>query len=331
MESNSLPEAFPESEKPKKQAKKKVPEEAPSQPPTPPTPSVVVPHAKPPKQPKMRMSTGGGKPLNSPVQRLPNVNSSSGARPSNSPVPRHLSPGTRYPIPGSHQPNPSPGKGGMTIVRQPATQVRPNEKNDLRRMATQNANMLSRLNVSYTTTRSNTPTTSTSLTPAVTIMPIPPTYPQSNRQDQYTFSTSPPGRSRQEYPSSSDVAMNSSFEFQPLEEGSMWQKVNATFQFDKKTRQLWHQLHAPYGSYTSFLRHLVLLETHWRNGDLALTPSASPRARQYLSSVQNRIQAYEGVPSDPETSSLEPGPLICDVRSLATESTDSWNTQPASK
>ena len=64
-------------------------------------------------------------------------------------------------------------------------------------------------------------------------------------------------------------------------------------QFDPSTKRLWQDLHYAYGNYASFLRHLILLEKYWRNGDLVLSDSASQKASGYIRSMRNRINAYE--------------------------------------
>eukprot|EP00095_Tigriopus_kingsejongensis_P003267 snap_masked-scaffold69_size418775-processed-gene-3.20 protein:Tk03267 transcript:snap_masked-scaffold69_size418775-processed-gene-3.20-mRNA-1 annotation:"hypothetical protein Phum_PHUM604780" len=71
-------------------------------------------------------------------------------------------------------------------------------------------------------------------------------------------------------------------------------KCSVNIQFDQSTKKLFQDLHHPYGNYTSFIRHLILLEKYWRNGDLALAESANQKASVYLKSVKNRIDAYEG-------------------------------------
>ena len=63
--------------------------------------------------------------------------------------------------------------------------------------------------------------------------------------------------------------------------------------FDHNTRKLWKDLHNPYGNYSSFFRHLLLLERYWRNGDLELSENAKEKSSIYLRSVRNRIDAYE--------------------------------------
>ena len=53
-------------------------------------------------------------------------------------------------------------------------------------------------------------------------------------------------------------------------------------QFDPNTKRLWQDLHYAYGNYASFLRHLILLEKYWRNGDLILSDNASQKASGYI-------------------------------------------------
>merc|ERR1711892_801389 len=72
------------------------------------------------------------------------------------------------------------------------------------------------------------------------------------------------------------------------------EKCAVNINFDLNTKKLWQDLHYPYGNYTSFFRHLILLEKYWRNGDLSLSNTASVKASAYLKSVQNRIKTYEG-------------------------------------
>ena len=66
-----------------------------------------------------------------------------------------------------------------------------------------------------------------------------------------------------------------------------------TISFDHNTQKLWDDLHLPYENYTSFFRHLILLEKYFRNGDLALSENASLKASSYIKSLQNRIEEYE--------------------------------------
>ena len=66
-----------------------------------------------------------------------------------------------------------------------------------------------------------------------------------------------------------------------------------TISFDLNTQKLWDDLHLPYENYTSFFRHLILLEKYFRNGDLALSENASQKASSYIKSLQNRIEEYE--------------------------------------
>ena len=55
-----------------------------------------------------------------------------------------------------------------------------------------------------------------------------------------------------------------------------------TISFDQNTQKLWDDLHLPYETYTSFFRHLILLEKYFRNDDLVLSYSASTNANSYI-------------------------------------------------
>ena len=70
-------------------------------------------------------------------------------------------------------------------------------------------------------------------------------------------------------------------------------KCSISVHFDHNTKKLWQDLHHPYGNYSSFFRHLLLLEKYWRNGDLKLSDTAREKSSNYIRSVQNRINAYE--------------------------------------
>lgn len=76
-----------------------------------------------------------------------------------------------------------------------------------------------------------------------------------------------------------------------------WTKVTSTVQYDEPTRKLWEELEKPYGNQSSFLRHLLLLEKYFRNGDLLLTPNANHNAITYAESVQHRLQAFDNIPT----------------------------------
>lgn len=76
-----------------------------------------------------------------------------------------------------------------------------------------------------------------------------------------------------------------------------WFKAQMTVQYDEVTKALWEHLQRPYGNQSSFLRHLVLLEKYYRNGDLVLSPSASNSAISYSESVRNRLRSYDNIPS----------------------------------
>lgn len=76
-----------------------------------------------------------------------------------------------------------------------------------------------------------------------------------------------------------------------------WVKAQMTVQYDEVTKALWENLQRPYGNQSSFLRHLILLEKYYRNGDLVLSPSASNSAITYSESVRNRLRSYDNIPS----------------------------------
>jgi hypothetical protein len=76
-----------------------------------------------------------------------------------------------------------------------------------------------------------------------------------------------------------------------------WFKAQMTVQYDEVTKALWESLQRPYGNSSSFLRHLVLLEKYYRNGDLVLSQSASNSAISYSESVRNRLRSYDNIPS----------------------------------
>jgi hypothetical protein len=76
-----------------------------------------------------------------------------------------------------------------------------------------------------------------------------------------------------------------------------WVKAQMTVQYDEVTKALWENLQRPYGNQSSFLRHLILLEKYYRNGDLVLSQSASNSAITYSESVRNRLRSYDNIPS----------------------------------
>lgn len=67
-------------------------------------------------------------------------------------------------------------------------------------------------------------------------------------------------------------------------------------QYDEPTRKLWEELQKPYGNSSSFLRHLIILEKFYRNGDLVLSPKASSNSNSYNTCVQNRLKSYDNFP-----------------------------------
>ncbi|KAH8418975.1 hypothetical protein KR222_010969 [Zaprionus bogoriensis] len=72
-----------------------------------------------------------------------------------------------------------------------------------------------------------------------------------------------------------------------------WTRVQTFLQYDEPTRRLWEELQKPYGNQSSFLRHLILLEKYYRNGDLVLAAHASSNATVYTQTVRQRLNSYD--------------------------------------
>lgn len=104
---------------------------------------------------------------------------------------------------------------------------------------------------------------------------------------------------RQLFPGEEELPLEGRIEFGSVKERTPegWEKCLSVVQYDNNTKLLWQELQKPYGNQSSFLRHLILLEKYFRNGDLILSPNASHHAINYSESVQNRLRAYDNVPS----------------------------------
>ncbi|XP_052901450.1 mucin-12 [Anopheles moucheti] len=100
-----------------------------------------------------------------------------------------------------------------------------------------------------------------------------------------------------------------------------WTKVTSTIQYDDSTRALWDELQKPYGNQSSFLRHLILLEKYFRNGDLVLSPQAKNNATTYSEAVQNRLRSYDNIPSSVPTSPPALAALATVTPSVAADKT----------
>lgn len=102
---------------------------------------------------------------------------------------------------------------------------------------------------------------------------------------------------RELFPGEEEMGLNVSIPFangnQRNQEG--WTKIQTTLQYDEPTRRLWDYLQMPYGNQSSFLRHLILLEKYFRNGDLVLSQNASNSATTYAESVQNRLKSFDSI------------------------------------
>lgn len=104
---------------------------------------------------------------------------------------------------------------------------------------------------------------------------------------------------RQLFQGEEDLPLQAHIDFSAIKERTPegWEKCACTIQYDTDTKHLWQELQKPYGNQSSFLRHLILLEKYFRNGDLTLSPNASHHAVNYSVSVQNRLRAYDNIPS----------------------------------
>ncbi|XP_036339677.1 pneumococcal serine-rich repeat protein isoform X2 [Rhagoletis pomonella] len=101
---------------------------------------------------------------------------------------------------------------------------------------------------------------------------------------------------RELFPGEEDLGLNFKVPFgsstsQRTPEG--WTRVQTFLQYDEATRRLWEDLQKPYGNQSSFLRHLILLEKYYRNGDLVLSPNASSNASVYTQTVRQRLTSYD--------------------------------------
>lgn len=109
--------------------------------------------------------------------------------------------------------------------------------------------------------------------------------------------TNPSISVRELFPGEEEMNLQCSIEFGNVKtttpEG--WEKCSSIIQYDNSTKQLWQHLQQPYGNQSSFLRHLILLEKYFRNGDLVLSPNANCNAITYSESVQNRLRAFDNV------------------------------------
>lgn len=119
--------------------------------------------------------------------------------------------------------------------------------------------------------------------------------------------TNPNISMRELFPGEEEMGLNLSIPFSTnngwrTPEG--WTKVQTTVQYDEPTRRLWEELQKPYGNQSSFLRHLILLEKYFRNGDLVLTPNANSNATTYTESALNRLRSYDNVGTNSTTSPL---------------------------
>lgn len=126
-------------------------------------------------------------------------------------------------------------------------------------------------------------------------MSIEPKQQSSSKEDISMLRGNPHISMRELFPGEEEMGLQVNIPFnsggQRTPEG--WTKVTPTIQYDEPTRHLWEELQKPYGNQSSFLRHLILLEKYFRNGDLVLTPGATYNAVNYAESVQQRLQSFD--------------------------------------
>ncbi|XP_060530364.1 uncharacterized protein LOC132704402 isoform X2 [Cylas formicarius] len=118
--------------------------------------------------------------------------------------------------------------------------------------------------------------------------------------DKRLLSSNPAISVRQLFPGEEELPLTGQIDFNHVKEQTPegWKKCSTTIQYDEETKHLWQELQKPYGNQSSFLRHLILLEKYFRNGDLMLSPTASHHAINYRESVHNRLRAYDNIPSN---------------------------------
>lgn len=118
----------------------------------------------------------------------------------------------------------------------------------------------------------------------------------------HRLGTNPSISVRELFPGEEEMNLQCSIEFGNVKgvtpEG--WEKCNSTIQYDNYTKKLWQELQKPYGNQSSFLKHLVLLEKYYRNGDLVLSQHANYNALTYSESVQNRLRSFDNIPTNGE-------------------------------
>lgn len=107
-----------------------------------------------------------------------------------------------------------------------------------------------------------------------------------------------------------------------------WVKVQMTVQYDEVTKALWERLQRPYGNQSSFIRHLILLEKYYRDGELILSPSASNSATTYSESVRNRLRSYDNIPNTKSTPNFSNEITIYPTSKARNKSSDSLTITP---
>lgn len=121
---------------------------------------------------------------------------------------------------------------------------------------------------------------------------------RSSSEDISNLRTNPNISMRELFPGEEEMGLHVNLPFaNSWRTPDGWTKVTSTVQYDEPTKKLWEELEKPYGNQSSFLRHLLLLEKYFRNGDLLLAPNANHNAINYAESVQCRLQAFDNIPT----------------------------------
>lgn len=154
---------------------------------------------------------------------------------------------------------------------------------------------------------------------------------RSSNEDISNLRTNPNISMRELFPGEEEMGLHVNLPFaNSWRTPDNWLKVTSTVQYDEPTRKLWEELQKPYGNQSSFLRHLLLLEKYFRNGDLLLTQNANHNAITYAESVQHRLQAYDNIPPRPiSVTQVQPqNPM---TQSIATDFANAKSIMTANK
>lgn len=136
--------------------------------------------------------------------------------------------------------------------------------------------------------------TTVSHTPPKILPAIPSKFNDSN-QDISLLRANPNISMRELFPGEEEMGLQVTIPFSSggLRTPEGWTKIMTVIQYDEPTRRLWEELQKPYGNQSSFLRHLILLEKYFRNGELMLADAAGESATVYAESAQQRLLSFD--------------------------------------